>query len=201
MVNASEIYGEGGDFLNVENARSEKLLNKWLTIKEAEVRPMNEKDFKTGEERTVNKIVLSFNEMDYELPLNKTNARRLITDISPESDNWINKPIKLKVQMWSNGKEGIVIKSKQELKDDGDEIPPSSSLKKSENTPALPTLKLKELREKNPVLDGICNNLDVSGLSFTSENILDEALNQLGQEVITPEALGTVRRDLKSLES
>jgi hypothetical protein len=202
MVNASELYGAGGDFLNVETARNKKLLNKWLTIKEAEVRPMNEKDFTTGEEKTVNKIVLAFNEMDYELPLNKTNARRLIADISPESDDWVGKPIKLKVQTWGNGKEGIVIKSKQELADDGEEIPsPSSSLKQSENIPSIPESKLTGLRAKNPVLNGVCNNLTANDIPFTKDNIMEEALDQLGQEVISPEGLGTIRRDLKLIES
>ena len=60
MVNAKEIYGSGGDFLNVEIAREDKLLNKWLTIKDAEVREMTETDFKTQEEKQVNKIVINF---------------------------------------------------------------------------------------------------------------------------------------------
>jgi len=166
MVNAKEIYGSGGDFLNVEIAREDKLLNKWLTIKDAEVREMTETDFKTQEEKQVNKIVINFEEMEYELPLNKTNARRLIADISPESDNWAGSPVKLKVQMWGNGKEGIVIKSKQELEDDGDEAPASSSFKASP--------KLKGLCSKYEDIDNAAQIVSSAGFDMDNGSVYSE---------------------------
>ena len=170
MVNAKEIYGSGGDFLNVEIAREDKLLNKWLTIKDAEVREMTETDFKTQEEKQVNKIVIIFEEMEYELPLNKTNARRLIADISPESDNWAGSPVKLKVQMWGNGKEGIVIKSKQELEDDGDEAPKSSSSSKILNHNA----KLKRLCQKYEDIDIAAGIVNSAGFDLDNGGIFTE---------------------------
>ena len=171
MVNAKEIYGSGGDFLNVEIAREDKLLNKWLTIKDAEVREMTETDFKTQEEKQVNKIVINFEEMEYELPLNKTNARRLIADISPESDNWAGSPVKLKVQMWGNGKEGIVIKSKQELEDDGDEAPASSSSLEAEKKVSP---KLKRLCDKYEDIDIAAGILSSTGFDMDSGNLYSE---------------------------
>lgn len=169
MVDASEIYGNGGDFLNVELARADKLLNKWLTITEADVRDMKEKNFKTGEEEDVQKIVISFKEMDYEMPLNKTNARRLIADVNPETDNWIDQPIKLKVQMWSNNKEGLVIKSKQELTDDGEEIPSPSSLEQPSKILNLPSLK--KLANKYTDIEIACGRVSNDGFDVDNGGV------------------------------
>jgi hypothetical protein len=201
MVNASEIYGSGGDFLNVDLARSNKLLNKWLTIKEAEVRTMNEKDFTTGEEKTVKKIVLTFNEMDFELPLNKTNARRLIADISPESDNWVNRPIKLKVQTWGNGKEGLVIKSKQELEDDGDELPSSPSLepnqKEIDSERVLVDEEIKFLKKKNEHIYDAIDTLQAGQFDITKPAISKELTKMRKAEELSADDYKKAREDLK----
>ena len=184
MVNAKEIYGSGGDFLNVEIAREDKLLNKWLTIKDAEVREMTETDFKTGEEKQVNKIVINFEEMEYEMPLNKTNARRLIADVNPETDEWPGSPVKLKVQMWSNGKEGIVIKSRQELEDDGDTPPKASSF---DNT-GFNSAKIKRLCQKYEDIDIAAGIVNSSGFDLDAGGIYTElAKMQRAGEINTKE--------------
>jgi hypothetical protein len=172
LVNASEIYGNGGDFLSVDIARENKLLNKWLRIKEADVRDMKETDFKTKEEKQVQKIVIGFDECNYELPLNKTNARRLISDINSESDEWIGKPIKLKVQMWGNGKEGLVIKSKQELVDDGEEIPSPSSLDKPDKILNPPSLK--KLANKYSDIEIACGRVSNDGFDVDNGGVYSE---------------------------
>ena len=173
MVDANQIYGNGsgGDFLSVEIARENKLLNKWFKIKTAEVRELTETDFKTQEQRQVDKIVISFDEIDYELPLNKTNARTLINDVGPESDDWIGYPIKLKVHMWTNNKEGIVIKSKKELDDDGEEIPKSSS---SSSKILNPNAKLKRLCEKYENIDIAAGIVTGSGFDLDTGGIFTE---------------------------
>ena len=189
MVNASEIYGSnGGDFINVEIARGERLLNKWLTIKDAEVREMKETDFKTGEQTDVQKIVLSFKEMDYEMPLNKTNARRLIADIDPETDTWPGSPIKLKVQMWGNGKEGLVIKSKQELEDDGEEIPSSSS-SKILNPPTL-----KQLAKKYQAINEACERVSMAGFDMDNGGVYSELCKMKQEDLIFQKELDKYKK-------
>lgn len=173
MVDVNDIYGPtGGDFLNVENARENKLLNKWLTIKVAESQTRPEKDFNTGEESEVTKMELSFKETSYQLRMNKTNARRLIADISSESDEWIDRPIKLKVQMWSNNKEGLVIKSKQELADDGEKIPSPSSLEQSGKILNPPSLK--KLANKYSDIEIACGRVSNDGFDVDNGGVYGE---------------------------
>ncbi len=111
-----------GTYLNAEAARRDKIVNKWMEIEDVYKETFNET--KQGKTIQVDKLVLKFSNIDYELPLNKTNGRTMIKDFGGETDNWVGKKIKFRIHQYETG-EGIVIKSKQELEDEG-ETPPSS---------------------------------------------------------------------------
>jgi hypothetical protein len=126
MVDISGMYT--GGFLKAENLRSLKMINKWVTISDAHIQSLPET--KNGKQVEVNKVVLGFKELEFELPLNITNGRTMKKDFGDETDNWIGQKIKFRVHQYETG-EGVVIKSRQELEDEGDEIPPKSSSSKT----------------------------------------------------------------------
>lgn len=87
MVDVNEIYGSGSRaFLNTEIAEKEQLFDKVLTIKTSEVREIRDRQ----------KIVIDFMEIDYALPLNRTNAMILAEAFGSNSESWHGKKIKLK---------------------------------------------------------------------------------------------------------
>lgn len=127
--NDKEAYKKNEDmkpWLNVKNARDEKLLGKWYTVKKAyldDASKFNDNGEIVG---TVEKMHLEFEEIPHKMTLNVTNFNTMKTDFGTESDEWIGQKIKLRIQKWQSGTLGIVIIDKQELEDMG-ESPPSSS--------------------------------------------------------------------------
>lgn len=82
-MNANAIYG--GNYLSAATVKSEKLTGKPLTIKAVVSETFRENE----------KLVLSFDEIDKQLPLNKSNAQMLIEGFGSETDAWIGKQIML----------------------------------------------------------------------------------------------------------
>jgi hypothetical protein len=90
MVNASAYYNSVGQFLNAQTVIKDMLEGKPMTILDAEPRIIGDSD---GE-----KLVLSFQEpMEYLLPLNRTNAKILISTWGDNTDNWKGKTILLNI--------------------------------------------------------------------------------------------------------
>jgi len=89
MSNVDEIYG--GIFLNVMTLKVEKLINKPLTITEAVVEDIG------GTTHSKPKIVLSLEETEKRLALNKTNAQIIKEAYGNETDEWIGKKIWLQL--------------------------------------------------------------------------------------------------------
>ena len=177
-----DIYNETmGDntYLKLEDARNEKLLNKWLTINNVEQKTMKQTDFKTGEEREVDKLVLGFEEIQYVLPLNKTNGRVMITDYGAQTDNWLGTKIKLKVNHYPKF-EGIGIKSLQDLEDEG-ETPPQPS------NPAAIADKdiIKKAVKENAIIKDVVANFTDIGEQPTIKSIVTELKVQLADNSIT----------------
>jgi hypothetical protein len=183
MVDATtlDIYStQSGDktYLSLDIARQEKLLNKWMEIETEEVRTMNEKDFQTGEEKEVDKIVLGFKDMEYSLPLNKTNGRVLIKDYGTDTKAWIGTPIKLKVNTYPSGTQGIGIKSLQDLEDEG-ESPPTTSI-----TPDEKAVIKKAFKESNAIRN-IVDDLNDMKQDVTIISIMKELKTAMAQNEIT----------------
>lgn len=169
MVNATElpIYGTtAGEktYLSLDIARQEKLLNKWMEIETEEVRTMNEKDFQTGVEKEVDKIVLGFKDMEYSLPLNKTNGRVLIKDYGADTKEWIGTQIKFKVNTYPSGTQGIGIKSLQDLEDEGETPPTKTALVNKD--------RIKEAMKQSNAIRNAVDELQDVGSEVTPEAIL-----------------------------
>ena len=96
MVKVGEIYGgESGRFLNARICDEEGLWNTALTIVEAEVRTIRDRE----------KIVISFEEIEDVLVLNATNARILAEAYGDDTDDWKGKRVSLrKVKRTFQGK-------------------------------------------------------------------------------------------------
>ena len=93
-----------------------------------------------------------------------------------------------------NGKEGIVIKSKQELIDEGDELPPSSSLfdepDEIDMVPAYEKVKgISNVLDKQ--LEGIVNKD-----SITATKLVRAAQNLMGQGSLDADQLGQIKEAL-----
>ena len=182
MVDATtlDIYGTAaGDktYLSLDIARQEKLLNKWMEIETEEVRTMREKDFQTGEEHEVDKIVLGFKDMEYSLPLNKTNGRVLIKDYGADTKEWVGQKIKFKVNTYPSGTQGIGIKSLQDLEDEG-ETPPAKAV-----TDDKEAIK-KAMKASNAVRNAV-DTLNDMNLDVTLSAIRKEVETMMAQNEIT----------------
>jgi hypothetical protein len=183
----SETMGDN-TYLKLEDARNDRLLNKWLTINDVEQKTMKQTDFKTGEEKEVDKLVLAFEEIKYVLPLNKTNGRVMINDYGPQTDKWLDIKIKLKVNHYPKF-EGIGIKSLQDLEDEG-ETPPAKAV-----TDDKEQIK-KAMKESNAVRNAVDQlndmNLDVTLVAIRKEVETMMAQNEITkkQHIQALEALG-----------
>lgn len=89
MVLVDEVYG--GNYINAATLKSERLVNKLLTISGAGTMEIGQG------EKSKNKIALSFKEIEKRLILNKTNAAILSESFGNETDEWIEKKIKLNI--------------------------------------------------------------------------------------------------------
>lgn len=177
-----DIYNETmGDntYLKLEDARNEKLLNKWLTINNVEKKTMKQTDFKTGEEREVDKLVLGFEEINYVLPLNKTNGRVMINDYGAQTDNWLNIKVKLKVNHYPKF-EGIGIKSLQDLEDEG-ETPPQTSSQEANADKDI----IKKAVKANATVKDIVASLTDMGEQPTVKSVVAELKVQQADNNIT----------------
>lgn len=182
MVDATElpIYGTAAGektYLTLDIARQEKLLNKWIQIETEEVRTMNEKDFQTGEEKEVDKIVLGFKDMEYSLPLNKTNGRVLIKDYGADTKEWVGVQIKLKVNTYPSGTQGIGIKSLQDLEDEG-ETPPAKAV-------ATDKEQIKQAMKDSNAVRNAVDRLKDMGMDVTLKDIKKEVETMMAQNEIT----------------
>jgi hypothetical protein len=88
MVNVTDVYG--GNYLNASIVKSEKLINKPLTIDSADIVDI-------GLQNPKPKVVLTFKETDKKLPLNKTNAKIMSENFGDETDEWFGKKIHLQI--------------------------------------------------------------------------------------------------------
>lgn len=89
MVLVDEVYG--GNYISAASLKSEKLVNKLLTISSAETMEIGQG------EKSKTKIALSFKEIEKRLLLNKTNAAILSENFGNETDEWVGKKIKLNI--------------------------------------------------------------------------------------------------------
>jgi hypothetical protein len=160
-----------------------------MEIETEEVRTMREKDFQTGEEHEVDKIVLGFKDMEYSLPLNKTNGRVLIKDYGADTKEWVGQKIKFKVNTYPSGTQGIGIKSLQDLEDEG-ETPPAKAV-----TDDKEAIK-KAMKASNAVRNAVDTlndmNLDVTMVAIRKEVETMMAQNEITkkQHIQALEALG-----------
>lgn len=135
MVNVEKMeldfYKDDGKlqpFLNVKNAREDKLLGKWYTVKKAYLEDAAQFDGKGKRlEETIEKWHLDFEEIPHKMTLNRTNFNTMKKDFGPETDNWVGQRVKFRVQKYSGYNDGLVIIDKQELEDMGENPPESSS--------------------------------------------------------------------------
>lgn len=188
MVDATtlDIYGTAAGektYLSLDIARQEKLLNKWIQIETEEVRTMNEKNFQTGEEKEVDKIVLGFKDIEYSLPLNKTNGRVLIKDYGANTKEWVGVHIKLKVNTYPSGTQGIGIKSLQDLEDEG-ETPPQTSSQEANADKDI----IKKAVKANATVKDIVATLTDMGEQPTVKNVVAELKVQQADSSITKKA-------------
>ena len=84
-MNVDSIYG--GQFLSAATAKSDKLVNKPLTIKAARLETLRERE----------KIVLTLEETEREIVLSKRNAMSLAQAYGPETEAWTGKKFMLVV--------------------------------------------------------------------------------------------------------
>ncbi|OPY29450.1 MAG: hypothetical protein A4E27_00174 [Methanobacterium sp. PtaU1.Bin242] len=131
-VTTLDVYKKSGDgkpYINVTTAKEDKLLGKWYTIKEAYVEAASKFD-KDGNrlDETVDKLHLEFEEIDHKFTLNKPNFNTLVKDFGTESDDWVGEFVKLRITTYPNGTKGVIIPSRQDLKDEG-ETPPTKASK------------------------------------------------------------------------
>jgi len=131
-VTTLDVYKKSGDgkpYINVTTAKEDKLLGKWYTIKEAYVEAASKFD-KDGNrlDETVDKLHLEFEEIDHKFTLNKPNFNTLVKDFGTESDDWVGEFVKLRITTYHNGTKGVIIPSRQDLKDEG-ETPPTKASK------------------------------------------------------------------------
>jgi hypothetical protein len=174
-----DIYSETmGDntYLKLEDARNDRLLNKWLTINDVEQKTMKQTDFKTGEEKEVDKLVLGFEEIKYVLPLNKTNGRVMINDYGPQTDKWLDIKIKLKVNHYPKF-EGIGIKSLQDLEDEG-ETPPAKAVTDDKE-------QIKQAMKDSNAVRNAVDTLNDMNLDVTLSAIRKEVETMMAQNEIT----------------
>ena len=83
-MKVSEVYG-GGNYLNAQICEREHIWNRELVITNV-----------TKEDLRGNtKLVLSFADLGYRLPLNKTNANVIAERYGDDTQGWISKPIRL----------------------------------------------------------------------------------------------------------
>lgn len=90
-MDARQFIG-GGATLSAKIVKDEMLEGKPLTIVE-----VRERIFGDNPETQKKKLVLSFDETDYELALNATNTRILADAFGYETDEWLDKQIALNI--------------------------------------------------------------------------------------------------------
>ena len=126
-VTTLDVYkttGSGKKYLNVKTAKEDKLLGKWYAIKEAYVDEASKFD-KEGNmlEEKEDKLHLEFEEIPHIFTLNKTNLDVLVKDFGTESDDWIGELVKLRLHTYPRGTKGVIIPSRQDLADEGEQPP------------------------------------------------------------------------------
>lgn len=162
MVKVSDIYS--GKFLNVDQVTAKKLWRKTLTIIDADTI-----EFKDSENPNVKekKIVVTFNETDLQLVLNKTNANILSKMYGDESDNWANHKIKLQKAKIPRGY-SIQIDDTFQEDTEGKETPLTGLSKKS----------LQNLTKKYKAIDEACTTLLQQGFELDVGGVYTE-LNKM----------------------
>ena len=169
-VTTLDVYkrtGNGKKFLNVTTAKEDKLLGRWLTIQEAYVAPASKFD-KNGNmlEEKEDKLHLKFKEIDHIFTINKTNFDTLVKDFGTESDNWIGELVKLRLHTYPQGAKGVIIPSREDLKDEGETIP---SKEVSDDKDFI-----KEAMKKSSAVKEAVSRLKDFSEDITVENVVKE---------------------------
>jgi hypothetical protein len=167
-VTTLDVYqgtGSGKLFLNVKTAKEDKLVGKWFTIKEAFVEPASkfDKEGKLLDEKE-DKLHLHFEEIDHLMTLNKTNFDTLVKDFGTESDDWVGEYIKLRINTWPSGTQGVIIRSREDLELEGEKPPTKEALNDKD--------KIKEAAHKSSAIKNVVSGLTNFGEDITIKNIV-----------------------------
>lgn len=180
-VTTLDVYqgtGSGKLFLNVKTAKEDKLVGKWFTIKEAFVEPASkfDKEGKLLEEKE-DKLHLHFEEIDHQMTLNKTNFDTLVKDFGTESDEWVGEYVKLRINTWPSGTQGVIIRSREDLELEG-ETPPTKEASEDKDT-------IKKAVKESSAIKMIVSELTDMGEQVTMKTVMRELRTAKEQSDIT----------------
>lgn len=180
-VTTLDVYkttGSGKKYLNVTTAKEDKLLGKWYTIREAYVDEASKFD-KEGNrlDETVDKLHLSFEEIDHIFTINKTNFDVLVKDFGTESDDWVGELVKLRLHTYPRGTKGVIIPSRQDLEDEG-ETPPAKAV-------ATDKEQIKQAMKDSNAVRNAVDRLKDMGMDVTLKDIKKEVETMMAQNEIT----------------
>jgi len=179
-VTTLDVYKSSGNgiYLNVKSAREDKLLGKWLTINEVYVDGASkfDKDGNMLPEKE-DKLHVKFKEIEHIFTLNKTNFNVLVEDFGTESDEWIGEAVKLRITKHSNGKDGVIIPSRKNLADEG-ENPPSKAMVDDKD-------QIKKAMKESNAVRNVVDELNNIGAEITLESILKEVKRAKDENEIT----------------
>ncbi len=192
-------------WFNVENARKDKLLGKWYTVKKAYLDEATDWDKNGNPAGKVDKMHLEFEEIEHLMTLNFTNLETMQKDFGTESDNWIGQKVKMRINKWPSGTEGIVIVDKQELEDMGETPPESSSKTRQSDEQAIDDILNQENEPKTLDLSG----KEVNGISPEDDPkqdwfiLLQKYLPETPEDIKNPEKraaewINRIRQDIIS---
>jgi len=109
--------------------------------------------------------------------LNKTNFNVLVEDFGTESDEWIGEAVKLRITKHSNGKDGVIIPSRKNLADEG-ENPPSKAMVDDKD-------QIKKAMKESNAVRNVVDELNNIGAEITLESILKEVKRAKDENEIT----------------
>ena len=162
----------------MKTAKEDKLVGKWFTIKEAFVEPASkfDKEGKLLEEKE-DKLHLHFEEIDHQMTLNKTNFDTLVKDFGTESDEWVGEYVKLRINTWPSGTQGVIIRSREDLELEG-ETPPSKEASEDKDT-------IKKAVKESSAVKMVVSELTDMGEQVTMKTVMRELRTAKEQSDIT----------------
>lgn len=161
MANINDIYGSSGSLLSVAVVEEEELDDMDLTITSTEVSEFPDNFDNKDSDKKISKVVLSFEETEKELALNKTNAKIMAEAFGDDTDDWDNKVIQLIIITTSNGKPGIQVRVPRKRKPKA-----KAKAKKAPN--------FERLAKKNEAIADAMTNVRVNEDEMTLDNIVGE---------------------------